>query len=118
MQLLNGQFYQFHRDRIVSRPGAEPRTLSSVEVGPGIPNEKQAIRQVRLGMDVYTPRPADAYGLATKAYTKTPLHEDAHEDGFFAHYHPGGVHARRFEVRIGRPRAEDGPGHVFYGERK
>lgn len=118
MQFLKGHFYEFHRSRVISRPGAELRTRNDIEIGPEIPNEKQAIRQVKLGMDVYTPWKFDAYKLATRVYAKAPTEDPAEENAYYPHYHPGGEHRKRFEERDGRPRAADGaPGHVFFGDR-
>ena len=117
MELLKGHFYEFHRTRVVSRPGAELRTQQGIEIGPEIPNEKQALRQAGLGMDVYTPWKFDAYRLATKLYAKAPENEGAHEDVYYPHYHPGGKHAKSYEEREGRPRAENAPGHIFFGTR-
>jgi len=116
MQIVAGKFYEFHRDRIVSRPGAET-FLPGVEIGPEIPRE-DALRRVRAGSrtagrDVYTLFREDAQRLARDAYHGDPL-EEIHEakqptrsgrtNVFFAHFHPAGLH-----------QADGGPGHVFFG---
>ena len=59
MMWFPGEFYEFHRERIVSRPGQPLDMRGGKEVGPGIPRE-EALRQVRVGRDVYTPRKRDA----------------------------------------------------------
>jgi hypothetical protein len=119
MLLMSGKFYEFHRDRIVSRPGAETYRLPGIEIGPEIPRE-DALRRVRersrtAGRDVYTLLREDAKRLARDAYHGDPL-EEIHEareptrsgrtDVFFAHFHPDGRH-----------QADGGPGHVFFGPR-
>ena len=118
MRLDKGEFYEFHRTRVVSRPGAELKTLEGIEIGPKIPRLRQAIRQVRLGMDVYTPWKFDAYTLAVHAYARAPKLEPAHQSVYYPHYHPRAEHAEGYENREGRPRADKGaPGHVFFGHR-
>ena len=118
MRLIKGHFYEFHRSRVVSRPGAELQTRIDIEIGPEIPNEKQTIRQVKLGMDVYTPWPFDAYKLAIKVFPTAPTRDPAEKSNYYPHYHPGGEHREYFEAREGRPRAAGGaPGHVFFGHR-
>jgi hypothetical protein len=112
---VKGKFYEFHRRRVVSRPGAELRTRTDIEIGPEI-SEKEAFRQAGLGMDVYTRWRFDAYKLASRLYAEAPQHEGAHEDVYFPHYHPGKQHPK-LDQREGRPRSKHGPGHVFFGER-
>jgi len=112
---VKGRFYEFHRRRVVSRPGAELRTRTDIEIGPEI-SEKDALRQAGLGMDVYTPWRFDAYKLASRLYAEAPQYEGAHEDVYYPHYHSGKQHPK-FDEREGRPISKQGPGHVFFGER-
>ena|SRR5436190_7238197 len=119
MLAISGKFYEFHRDRIVSRPGAIVFRVPGIEIGPEIPKE-DALRRVRAGSrtsgrDVYTLQREDARRLARDAYHTAPLEEmhDAKEptrsgrkDVYFAHFHPAGRH-----------QADGGPGHVFFGQR-
>ncbi len=119
MLAVRGKFYEFHRGRIVSRPGAVIYRVPGIEIGPEIPRE-EALRRVRAGSrtagrDVYTLFREDARRLARDAYHGDPL-EEIHEakeptrsgrtDVFFAHFHPAGLH-----------QADGGPGHVFFGQR-
>jgi hypothetical protein len=117
MQAFRGRYYEFHRERIVSRPGQPLATRAGLEIGPEIPVE-QALTRVQAGKDVYTPGKQDAYRLARDAQDgQAPLEQRPHrpsqpsptgrEDVYFRHYHPGGAH----------PTDEDGMGHVFFGDR-
>ena len=112
MLAFKGLFYEFHRERIVSRPGQPLRVQQGIEVGPAITKE-EAFRQARAGKDVYTPAREDAYRLALKLDPATPEFEPPRNprkpsptgrlDVYFSHYHPGGDHLNY--------------GHIFYGER-
>ncbi len=105
-------FYEFHRERIVSRPGQPVRTVVAIEIGPEIARE-DAFRRVRDGKDVYTLMQEDAYRLASSLHPGRPVEESPHapptasptgrEDVYYRHFHPGGLHDRF--------------GHIFFGER-
>lgn len=116
MQVQAGVFYEFHRHRVVSRAGQPIQTIPHAEVGPVITRE-EALRQVRSGKDVYTPRRTDAESLAKSAGATKPIYERAHAVAYFQHFHPAGEHPEFPEDQEGRPRAMDGPGHVFFGSR-
>ena len=100
MTLFVGRFYEFHRKRVISRPGQPLSTRDGIEVGPAISRE-DALQQVKGGRDVYTPRKQDAYQLARDAHGLTPV-EEIHKpkvpsptgrvDVYFRHFHPGGIH--------------------------
>jgi hypothetical protein len=116
MQIQPGVFYEFHRYRVVSRAGQPIQTKTNVEVGPVISKE-EALRQVRNGLDIYTFSRKDAEKLALSAYGIDPALEAPHQPSFFQHFHPGGEHPEYPEGQAGRPRAEQGPGHIFFGSR-
>lgn len=100
--VLRGLYYAFDRSQFHR------------EVGDVI-SEVKARLQVQNGGDVYTLLKEDAYRLAMSAYSgPRPVLESGHEDGFFSHYHPGGVHPAYVP---GHPKARGTPGHVFFGER-
>lgn len=113
LNVVNGRFYEFHRQRIISRPGQPIATRAGIEVGPAISREL-ALKQLRAGSDVYTPKKQDAYQLARDAHGRPPL-EEIHAprvpsptgrfDVYFRHFHPGGVHHA------------DGGGGVYFGGR-
>ncbi|HEY2234770.1 MAG TPA: hypothetical protein VGK01_14955 [Candidatus Angelobacter sp.] len=115
MQPDSGLFYEFHKERIVSRPGQPLITMAGIEIGPTIGREN-AIRRLRMGKDVYTRTKEDAYRLAMSVLHGRILPEGPHdpkkpsptgrEDVYYRHYHPGNVHPE-----------QGGPGHVFFGER-
>ena len=112
MGVIRGLFYEFHTERVVSRPGQPLATRTGIEVGPQISNEI-ALRDVRAGRDVYTLAREDAYRLAVQVVPGKPVKEIPHDpskaaptgrvDVYFQHYHPGGDH--------------DKFGHVFFGQR-
>ena len=114
--VFKGHFYEFHRERVISRPGQPLSMRSGVEIGPEISGE-EALRQIRSAKDVYTPGKQEAYRLALTASGQTPLEESPHrpsnrsptgrQDVYFRHFHPGGVH----------PTDNRGIGHVFFGKR-
>jgi hypothetical protein len=118
MMLLHGKFYEFHKERIVSRPGAPIRMRPGLEVGPEIDRAK-AIHRLQRKADVYTPARQDAKSLATDAFPGrvAPKFEPPHspkeptisgrEDVYYPHFHPGGLH----------PNDPGGLGHVFFGDR-
>ncbi len=116
MMILKGTFYEFHKERVISRPGAPLFTRPGLEIGPEIPRE-MALARVKSGKDVYTLSREEAYKLAVHVWPGRPIDELPHEpskqtqskreDVFYRHFHPGGVH----------PSQAGGPGHVFYGER-
>ena len=113
-----GKFYEFHKERIISRPGAPVTTRPGVEVGPEI-SRADAIQRLRRKQDVYTLARRDAKGLAADAFPGrvAPEFEPPHpprqptpsgrEDVYYPHFHPGGLH----------PNDPGGLGHVFYGGR-
>src|SRR5688572_10097057 len=113
MRVFSGCFYEFHRQRVISRAGQPLATRGGIEVGPAISRE-EALRLTRAGRDVYTPRKQDAYQLASDAHGRTPI-EEIHKprvasptgrvDVYFRHFHPGGVHHA------------EGGGGVYFGGR-
>jgi hypothetical protein len=115
-----GCFYEFHRSRSVNRPGAEIFLINDSEIGREVA-EKDALKQVRSGRDMYTPFRADAYRLACSASEKgEPRWDGAHEsDRYFPHYHPDGKHTKEWKRKAseGRPISDDAPGHVYWGNR-
>jgi hypothetical protein len=116
MRAVIGVFYEFHKERIVSAPGAPLATREGMEIGPPISWEA-AMRRVASGKDVYTLNKQDAYRLASHVAHGRPIQEFPHtppipspsgrEDVYYRHYHPGGLH----------PNEPGGPGHVFFGGR-
>ena len=115
-QVLKGMFYEFHAERVISRPGQPIATVIGVEIGPQISRE-DAARQVRGGKDVYTLNNEDAYKLASQLYAGRPLEDNPHDQFYYCHFHPGGEHPELDHNRPGRRRAVAGPGHVFFGLR-
>ena len=112
VNVRDGYFYEFKRERNVARAGQPLHLVGGIEVGLQISIER-AFEMVRAGHDVYTSRENDAYSLATRVDPKTPKNEihraKAHsptrsgrDDVYFPHYHPG-------NNRI--------YGHIFYGQR-
>jgi len=116
MDVQAGLFYEFHRFRVVSRAGQPILTKTNIEVGPIISRE-DALNQVRNGKDVYTFRKTDAEKLAVSVYGPEPLYEAPTQPSHFQHFHPGGEHPVFPENQEGRPRAIEGPGHIFFGSR-
>jgi hypothetical protein len=116
MLAQKGQFYEFHTQRVISHAGQPIVTSLGAEIGPAISREI-ALRQLRNGKDVYTLNKEDAYQLAVAAFHGRPVGDYAHDEPYYAHFHPGGVHPELDRDRPGRPRAFAGPGHVFFGER-
>jgi hypothetical protein len=116
--VFKGKFYEFHKERIVSRPGAPIERRPGLEVGPEI-SRADAIQRLKRKGDVYTLALQDAKTLAADAFPgrKLPEFEPPHkperptpkgrEDVYFPHFHPGGLH----------PTDAGGLGHVFFGER-
>jgi hypothetical protein len=116
--IFAGKFYEFHKERIISRPGAPIDRRPGFEVGPQISRAEAIARLNRKG-DVYTLARQDAKALATDAIPGrvAPKFEPPHrpatptphgrEDVYFPHFHPGGLH----------PNDQGGLGHVFFGER-
>jgi len=112
VELIRGAFYEFHKERVISRAGQPLKTKAGIEIGPRISDEK-ALRLVRTGNYVYTVGREDAYRLATQAASGKPVEETPHEpdepspkgrkDVYFRHYHPGGDH--------------ESYGHIFFGDR-
>jgi len=113
---LRGRFYEFHAERVISRPGQPIAAIVGAEIGPEIPAET-AFRQVRDGMDVYTVGKEDAYRLAARIHSARPVEHLPHDMAFYPHFHPGSVPHEYDPGRPGRLRAIVGPGHVFFGER-
>ena len=115
MLVFKGKFYEFHKERVISRPGAVLSTRPGIEIGPEI-FHALALSRVRAGKDVYTLAREDAKQLATQVGNGRPADDPPHhptgprqsprEDLDYWHFHPGGVHP-----------GEGGPGHVFYGDR-
>jgi len=114
--LIAGLYYEFHAQRVISRAGQPIETRERIEIGPLISRE-EARRQVLAGKDVYTPAKRDAYNLVRRLYRTTPVEDPPHEEYYFPHFHPGGVHPKLDHDRPGRRRAISGPGHVFFGFR-
>src|SRR6266436_5730559 len=102
-RIFKGSYYEFHKERIISRPDAPVTTRPGCEIGPEI-SRAAAIFRLRRKDDVYTPASQDAKSLATDAFpgraapTFEPPHSPAkptpkgREDIYFPHYHPGGFH--------------------------
>jgi hypothetical protein len=116
MQIQARLFYEFHRYRVVSRAGQPIMVKENVEIGP-IVSKEAAVRQVRNGKDIYTARKSDAKDLAAGIYVTDPACETPHKPAHFQHFHPGGEHPAFPRGQEGRPRAAEGPGHVFFGSR-
>jgi len=116
MLLVNGRFYEFHRRRVVSRPGQPFVYVEGMEIGREI-FRPEAFRQARSGLDVYTPSQTDAYRLALSLNAGEPIEHPAANPLFYPHYHAGGVHLRIDPNREGRHKAVVGPGHIFFGRR-
>lgn len=114
--ILKGRFYEFHKERIVSRPGAPLASRPGLEIGPDIPLAV-ALSRVRAGKDVYTLAREDAKQLALQVGHLRPedhlphrpsgLRQIPRDDVYDRHFHPSGDH----------PNDPGGFGHVFYGER-
>lgn len=112
MDVVRSLFYEFHTERIISRPGQPLMTRTGIEVGPQISRES-AFREVKAGRNVYTLERQGAYHLAIQIDSKTPAFEIPHHppqasptgrmDVYFPHFHPGADH--------------DAYGHIFFGER-
>jgi hypothetical protein len=115
-QIITSLFYEFHRLRVVSRAGQPLLEKQNIEIGPPIARE-EAAHQVRNGKDVYTARKNDAFKLASHLYASNPVFDAPTKPNYFPHFHPGGEHPKFAEDQLGRPRAEEGPGHVFFGSR-
>lgn len=111
-----GVFYEFHRFRVVSRAGQPILTKTDAEVGPIISRE-DAIHQVRNGKDVYTSKKTDAEKLSVSIYGREPAYDPPKQPHQFQHFHPGGLHPQFPRGQEGRPRAEEGLWHVFFGSR-
>jgi hypothetical protein len=114
---LPGNYYEFHRRRVISRPG-QPIAYGplGIEIGPPISRE-EALQQARNGYDVYTFAKSDAYRLAQSLHAGTPEEHKARVTTYYAHYHAGGPHLEIDEQRDGRFKSFSGPGHVFFGNR-
>src|SRR5437868_7679426 len=65
MRLELGQYYEFHQERNIARPGVEPRRPggADLEIGPAISRER-ALSRVRGGGDIYTLSKTDAFEMA------------------------------------------------------
>jgi hypothetical protein len=109
---VRGSFYEFHAERVISRPGQPLVSRTGIEIGPQVSRES-AFRLVRAGKNVYTLVSQDAYQLAVQVCPGRPEHDDPHDppqasptgriDVYFRHFHPGGDHDRF--------------GHIFFGHR-
>lgn len=115
-KLLPGRFYEFHAERITSRPGQPITSVLGSEIGPEVSRENAA-RQVREGMDVYTLNKQDAYRLAANLHSRAPRGDPAENEAYYPHYHPGNLPHKYDATRPGRKRCTIGPGHVFFGTR-
>jgi hypothetical protein len=112
MIAVRGFFYEFHFERVVSRPGQPLETRVGLEIGPQITRES-ALSRVRSGGNVYTLLSEDAYRLALQVSPRRPEQDLPHDpressptgrtDVYFRHYHPGGDHKNY--------------GHIFFGQR-
>src|SRR5438270_9075182 len=101
MVIFNGRFYEFHKERVISRPGAPMVTRPGFEIGPEIAAEL-ALSRVRAGKDVYTLAKEDAKQLAMRVGYGLPADDLPHQpaaptqslrdDVYYRHFHPGGVH--------------------------
>jgi len=70
---LPGEFYEFHKERVISRPGQPLMTVPGAEIGPQISRE-DAVRRLRAGKDVYTSSKEYAYKLgAGPPFPRFPL---------------------------------------------
>lgn len=117
MNIDPNAWYEFHRARVNSRPGQPiTTTFPGTEISPRI-FDVDARRQVTNGKDVYTFHKTAAERLAQSIYVTRPVCEMAHQMAHFPHFHPGGVHPVFPQGQPGRPRANDGPGHIFFGNR-
>jgi hypothetical protein len=116
MQVQAGLFYEFHRYRVVSRAGQPILVRTNVEIGPVISRE-DALHQVENGKDIYTARRSDAEKLSISIFGRNPSSDRPADPSHFQHFHPGGIHPEFPPHQQGRPRAEDGFGHVFFGDR-
>src|SRR5579864_6484134 len=108
-----GHFYEFHAERVISRPGQPIVTRVGMEIGPEISKEV-AFRQLAAGKDVYTLSKEDAFKMASDLKRGTPVGDKPHDEFYYPHFHPGGEHPQLDHDRPGRPRAVAGPGHVFF----
>jgi len=116
--VFTGKFYEFHKERIITRPGAPVDRRPGFEVGPEI-SRADAIHRLRRKGDVYTLSRQDAKVLAADAFPGRVLPEfdpphhptkptrSGREDVYYPHFHPGGLH----------PNDAAGMGHVFFGDR-
>jgi len=112
MIAVRGMFYEFHFERVNSRPGQPLDTRVGFEIGP-MTTAETALSRVRSGGNVYTLVSEDAYRLALKVCAGRPTLDPPHHPGelsptgrsdvYYRHYHPGGDH--------------DNFGHIFFGER-
>ncbi len=112
MVAVRGAFYEFHAERVISRPGQPLVTRTGIEIGPQISREA-AFQRAKAGKNVYTLASEDAYRLAVQVSPGKPVQDIAHRppqpsptgrmDVYFPHYHPGGDH--------------DKFGHIFFGQR-
>jgi hypothetical protein len=112
MVAIRGAFYEFHAERVISRPGQPLDTRAGLEIGPLI-SQEVALQHARSGRDVYTLASEDAYRLAVQVSPGKPVQEAPHHppqpsptgrmDVYFRHDHPGGDH--------------DTFGHIFFGQR-
>lgn len=109
---IRGVFYEFHAERVISRPGQPLDTRVGLEIGPQI-SQEAALQEVSHGRDVYTLASEDAYRLALQVSHGRAVPEGPHQppqpsptgrmDVYFRHYHPGGNH--------------ENFGHIFFGQR-
>lgn len=112
MVAVRGAFYEFHAERVISRPGQPLVTRTGIEIGPQISREA-AFQLAKAGKDVYTLASEDAYRLAVQVCPGKLVPDPPHHppqpsptgrvDVYFRHYHPGGDHDRF--------------GHIFFGQR-
>jgi hypothetical protein len=77
MDAILDAFYEFHAERVVSRPGQPLATKPGIEIGPRITREI-ALQYAKAGRDVYTLAKEDAYRLAVLVSPCKPVSEAPH----------------------------------------
>jgi hypothetical protein len=80
---------------------AAERVEGGIELGRSL-TDREAIQRLRRGEDIHTSSKADAKALQKKAAPGKPIHDQAHGEGYYDHYHD----------------ANREGGHAFHGESK